>query len=863
MDEKTDVVTANAPQMELRAGGRTWTATPGRAWTIGRANEADVRLENPRVSRDHAVLQSLPDGWLLVNHSNNGMFVNGQRVESLKIRQPITVMLGSASSGELVQLYPIAPPPPARPKRPGPPARITENLTTPKPLGEPTIITPMPPAPPKPPGPPARTTENLTTPKPLGEPTIITPMPPAPPRPPGPESPAPENAAPSKPRGDTTIARPPTAVHRIDQLVITIGRAPDNNVVLDDLLVSRSHAMLRRTGDQWELVDNNSSNGTYVNGNRINSAVIGPDDIIGIGRQLLQLAGRGLVEYVDSGDVSYEASNLRVVTPKGKVLLSDVSFALPERCFMAVVGPSGAGKSTLLSALTGFRPASSGEVSYDERNLYQNYAELRHRIGFVPQDDILHTPLTVRRALNYAARLRFPQDVSAAERQQRIEEVLDELGLTAHANQRIDNLSGGQRKRTSVALELLTKPSLLFLDEPTSGLDPGYEKSVMQTLRGLANDGRSVVVVTHNIAQLNLCDRLLILAPGGRLAYFGPPTQALSYFNCSDFADLFNLLEHDTDTDWTGRFDTSALKQALSGPRPVHKAAEPGTPSKAVAQQSAFAQFATLCRRYLAVIAADRQYSLTLLALPMLLSLCAYAPPGHVGLSESEAVMAKSNQPSQILMLLIIGGGLMGCAASIREIVKERAIYQREHGIGLSGGAYLASKLVVLTAITSVQALILGYLGVLLRPGPDQALVIPGPRNEIAVAVVAVTVVSMMIGLLISAMIGNADRGMPLVVLVFIAELVLCGGPFGVKGRIPLEQLAWLSPSRWAYAMTASTVNLNDLRQSMAADQDPLWNTSPDTWLFAAGACAVQAVVLVILLAIRIKRLDPHRKAGK
>ncbi len=788
MDERTEIVTTNPLQLELRAGGRTWQANSGRSWTIGRANEADVHLENPRVSRDHAVLQPTPDGWVLVNHSNNGMYLNGQRVESLTIRQPVTVMLGSVSSGQQLELYPVAAPP-----GPG----------------------------------------------------------------------APDGAAP-RPRIETTIARPPTAVHNIDQLVVTIGRAGDNNVVLDDLLVSRRHAMLRRSGDVWELVDNNSANGTYVNGNRINSAIIGPDDIVGIGHQLLHLAGGRLVEYVDTGDISYEASNLRVVTPKGKVLLADVSFALPERCFMAVVGPSGAGKSTLLGALTGFRPASGGEVRYDDRSLYHNYAELRHRIGFVPQDDILHTQLTVRRALNYAARLRFPHDVSAAERKHRIEEVLSELGLTAHANQRIDSLSGGQRKRTSVALELLTKPSLLFLDEPTSGLDPGFEKSVMQTLRTLADDGRSVVVVTHNIAQLNMCDRLLILAPGGRLAYFGPPKQALSYFNCSDFADLFNLLEHDTGTDWTGRFNASALKQALSGPLPAFRpppAARPRT--KPVAQQSAFAQFATLCQRYLAVIAADRQYSVTLLILPMLLSLCAYAPPGKAGLSIAKAMELKSGQPAQILTLLIIGGGLMGCAASIREIVKERAIYQREHGIGLSSGAYLASKLVVLTAITTVQALILGFLGVAFRLPPDQFVLIPSPRLEVAMAVVAVTVVSMMIGLLISAMIGNADRGMPMLVLVVMAELVLCGGIFGVKGRIPLEQLAWLSPSRWAFAMSASTIDLNDLRRMSNSEIDPLWDYSKVSWLLAVAVCALQAVLLVILLAIRLKRLDPQRKAGK
>jgi ABC-type multidrug transport system ATPase subunit len=789
VDDRTDMVTA-IPTLELRAGGRTWKATGGRPWSIGRAHEADIQLQNPRVSRHHALLQPTAAGWILVNRSRNGMFVNGRRVENLTISQPITVVLGSVSSGQALDVYPVA-------QQPSP----------------------------------ART---------------------------------PPVAPPARPVGETTVARPPTAVHPIDQVVIRIGRATDNHVVLDDLLVSRHHAVLRRSGDQWELVDNNSANGSYVNGHRIIRAIIGPDDIVGIGHQLLHLSGGELVEYVDTGDVSYEASNLRVVTNKGKALLANVSFALPQRCFMAVVGPSGAGKSTLLGALTGFRPASSGEVRYDNRDLYQNYAELRHRIGFVPQDDILHTPLTVRRALNYAARLRFPHDVSTRERKQRIDEVLNELGLAAHANQRIDSLSGGQRKRTSVALELLTKPSLLFLDEPTSGLDPGYEKSVMQTLRALADDGRSVVVVTHNTAQLNLCDRLLILAPGGRLAYFGPPPQALAYFGCSDFADLFNLLEHDTTTDWTGRYVASPIHGALTGPHAALKAARPAPPAtRPAAQQSAFAQFTTLCRRYLAVIAADRQYSVTLLILPLLLSLFAHAVPGQAGLSLTRAIEAKSTQPSQLLVLLIIGGALMGCAASIREIVKERAIYQREHGIGLSRGAYVASKLAVLTALTTLQGLILGFLGAVGLPPPDQAVVLPWPRAEVATAVVAVTVVSMMIGLLISAMIGNADRGMPMLVLVVMAELVLCGGMFGVKGRIPLEQLAWLSPSRWAYAMAASTIDLNDLRRTAGGDEDPMWDYSSSSWWIAVGACAVQAIVLVVLLALRLRRLDPQRKAGK
>jgi ABC transport system ATP-binding/permease protein len=145
--------------------------------------------------------------------------------------------------------------------------------------------------------------------------------------------------------------------------------------------------------------------------------------------------------------------------------------------------------------------------------------------------------------------------------------VLAELELTGQGGQRIDTLSGGQRKRTSVALELLTTPSLLFLDEPTSGLDPGLDRSVMQTLRGLSDGGggrggtrpaggRTVVVVTHSVLNLDMCDLLLVLAPGGHLAYFGPPREALRYFGQPDFSEMFLLLGGSPGRSWppaTGR----------------------------------------------------------------------------------------------------------------------------------------------------------------------------------------------------------------------------------------------------------------------------------------------------------------------
>ncbi|MDP7733382.1 FHA domain-containing protein [Mycobacterium paragordonae] len=838
----------------VRGGGRSWQVAPGRAWTVGRSGESDIQLDNPRISRVHAVLEHTESGWVLSNRSSNGMYVQGARVEQVLIdEEPVTVVLGSVTSGQEIDLAPDA----------GQPVSIGEATTM---VGQFPPL-PLPLSSPSPPESLAKTTEIPLPPLSTASGQTASGQTAS-----GQTAPWESTSGQTAP-GQTASVRTPTAVHAIDQATVSIGRAPENTVVLHDLLVSRRHAHLRRSSAGWELIDNHSANGTYVNGTRITRALIGPDDIVGIGHQLLHLSDDRLVEYIDTGDISYEAAHLHVETANGTVLLDDVSFVLPQRSLLAVVGPSGAGKSTLLGALTGFRPATTGTVRYDDRDLYDNYPELRHRIGFVPQDDILHTPLTVRRALNYAARLRFPQDVTATERQHRIDEVLTELGLAAHADQRIDSLSGGQRKRTSVALELLTKPSLLFLDEPTSGLDPGYEKSVMQTLRTLADDGRSVVVVTHNIAHLNMCDRLLVLAPGGRLAYFGPPQQALAYFGCTDFADLFILLENDTDTDWTTRYTNSPLHTAFTPtehpPTPIPTPTPAPTKPKPKAQQSPAAQFAILARRYLAVIAADRQYTLFLLALPLLLSLFTYAVPGDAGLSLANAITQQSKQPTQLLVLLIIGGALMGCAGSIREIVKEQAIYRREHGIGLSGGAYLASKLVVLGAISALQGLILGFLGVAFLPPPDDSLLLQSGSAEmlrhvgsaeIAAAVVAVTVVSMILGLLISALISNADRGMPLLVVVVMAQLVLCGGMFAVNDRIPLEQLAWLSPSRWAYAMAGSSLGVNYIRLT---DPDPMWTHDRAHWLTALGMCAALGVVMVILLAARLHGLDRHRRARK
>lgn len=376
-----------------------------------------------------------------------------------------------------------------------------------------------------------------------------------------------------------------TADHRSAAALRTvrIGRGPDNDLVVDDLIVSRNHAELQARPDgTYEIVDLGSHNGTFLNGQPVERALITPGDIVGIGHSAFCLVGDQLQEYVDSGEVSLDVQDLTVEVDKGrKTLLDQVSFPVGEKCLLAVVGPSGAGKSTLLNALTGQRPADHGTVLYDGRDLYRDYAELRQRIGLVPQDDILHAQLTVRRALTYAAELRFPQDTAKEERLARVDEVIGELGLGQRADQPIHSLSGGQRKRVSVALELLTKPSLLFLDEPTSGLDPGMDRSVMHMLRGLADDGRTVIVVTHSVLSLDVCDRLLVLAPGGKVAYYGPPDDTLAFFGYRQWPEAFEAFERDTDRDWAGSTRTrrSMVSTSTSRPRSRRCRTRPPEPS--------------------------------------------------------------------------------------------------------------------------------------------------------------------------------------------------------------------------------------------------------------------------------------------
>jgi ABC-type multidrug transport system ATPase subunit len=654
------------------------------------------------------------------------------------------------------------------------------------------------------------------------------------------------------------VDRQPTSVIHVPSRPLRIGRAPDNDVVLSDLIVSRYHAELRKRADgRHEIVDLGGHNGTFVNGKRITSAPLTESDIVGIGRATFRLVGDELREFIDTGDVSLVAHDLTVRTAKGKVLLDHVNFPIPERCLVGVIGPSGAGKSTLLGAVTGTRPATEGGVRYDNRDLYRHYAELRHRIGLVPQEDILHTQLATRRALRYAAELRFPGDTVAAERNRRVDEVIEELGLTPHADTRIDSLSGGQRKRVSVALELLTKPSLLFLDEPTSGLDPGLDKSVMEMMRDLAHDGRTIVVVTHSVANLDTCDRLLVLVPGGRVAYYGPPAEGLSFFGKASWAEVFQAFDREPDRDWAAEFRMAPLytRYVLSG---LDGDAEVARPERVTAappprRQGRFAQLGTLCRRYLAVIGSDRSYLAVLAVLPLVVGLLIQAMPAPHGLTK----LGENDDAASVLLTLVIGACFVGAANSVRELVKERPIYRRERAAGLSAGIYLLSKILILGLITGVQAVLLVLIGLAFRPMPAHGA-FTSPYPELMLAMAGLAIVSMAMGLLVSAAVSTSEKTMPLLVLLSLAQVILCGALMPLQGKAGLEQIAWITPSRWGLGAAASTVDLAHLPHKPI--QDRLWRTDATTWATDMGVLAGLGFVFVIIAWQRLERLRPGRR---
>jgi ABC-type multidrug transport system ATPase subunit len=506
---------------------------------------------------------------------------------------------------------------------------------------------------------------------------------------------------------------------------------------------------------------------------------------------------------------------------RGKLnILHDVSLIVKPNEFVAVVGQSGGGKTTLVDAIAGFRPATNGKVFVDGIDVYRNVNSMRDKIGYVPQRDIIHMELTVYQALDFSAKLRLPRGTKKLARKARINEVLDELGLEAQRNVRISELSGGQQKRVSIGVELLTRPHLFFLDEPTSGLDPGNETAFMNLMRRLADQGRTVIMITHTTKNVMLADKVVFMDSGGYLAWFGPPKEALAYFGqyqpekvkLKQFDDIYTILDDPalgSPKDWAERYQASAAYQKyiveplrfrqeqVDNQKTKHPAQK--QPKQLPAGQkrppkihriSSFSQFFILSARNLAILGRDRSSLILMLLIAPVVGSLDFVLAPIVGSNLFSYAAGDAIYGKITLFFLCVYALMVGGMSQMREIVKEASIYRRERLVNLRIFPYVASKIWValLLAFYHAAAFTLIHYAAFKMPG--------GWLDFLAIYVTLVLAVmtGMMVGLIASA-ISNNPGVTPLVMICLVVPMfVLSGG----LATLPVYMDGW-STTHWAF----------------------------------------------------------------
>ncbi len=571
--------------------------------------------------------------------------------------------------------------------------------------------------------------------------------------------------------------------------VLTVGRDAGNDIPLDGLGISNQHARLKQIQGGFSVEDLNSTNGVFVNGSRVSGKAVTPEDSIQIGAFVIRIDASGTVGVFDSRSKT-RVDVAEIVRTAGKTkLLDGISLAIEPNEFIGILGPSGAGKSTLIEAMNGMRPAKSGSVRINDLDLYSHFDSLKQAIGYVPQDDIIHRELSVYRTLFYVAKLRLSRDVSTSEIKQLIDEILDVTGLVETQNSPVKVLSGGQRKRVSIAVELITKPSVIFLDEPTSGLDPTTEGKIMKLFRQIAESGRTVVMTTHVIENVRLFDKIVVLMKG-KLVYYGRPDDALKYFGAGNFRELYDKIDaaESSAEELKQRFGSSPefaqlIEKPLAG---IGKESGGGQRKKSrLGIFGAVRQWLLLSRRYLEVLFKDRLNLFILIAQAPVLALMTF-------------IVTDANRPRDFLYCVVaIVAVWFGTSVSAREIVRERPIYIRERMFNLGVLPYLFWKLTVLGIIVAIQCSLmfiplklLDLVGVMSMPG--ELFGIPQFWAMLLTAAVGISV-----GLFVSAIVRTQEMATSIVPLILIPQLLFSGLAGVPNGATKVVSMAM--PGAWSF----------------------------------------------------------------
>lgn len=657
---------------------------------------------------------------------------------------------------------------------------------------------------------------------------------------------------------------------------LTIGSEPSNQLVLagDDVEPHHARILTDATGEAT-ITDLAQASGTYVNGMGVENARLAPGAEVRIGPHRFVFTGTELVQYGESNNVRVDAIDLtqsvRVggIGPIGgrtKLLLDRVSLTILPGTFVAIVGASGSGKTTLLGALNGQRPMKSGTVLYNGEDFYESVGDFCTSLGYVPQDDIVHKNLTVERALFYAARLRLPKDMKRKRIKQRITEVLDEVEMLPQRQQLISKLSGGERKRVNVALELLARPSIFYLDEPTSALDPGLDRKMMQLLRRLSDRGHTIVLVTHATSNINLADYVCFLTSDGRLAFFGTPEELRRHFQTSDYAEIYNKLDADPDQ-WVQRFQQSPeYLKYIEGPRLQSRANADAERherrkrhTRTICREHQVRQFRLLTQRYLHLIWHDRVNLLILLLQAPIIAgfivILASSNSVHTVSTPTNPLHPTDYDAQRSLFIVAASAIWFGIINAAREIVKERPIYRRERAINLGVVPYVLSKVVVLGGLCIIQDYVLLWIVGQKTGFPTHGVIWSGTRGafgEMYISLLLGSLVGLMLGLLVSALAPNTDRAVSLVPIVLIPQIIFSNVIFTLSGTLG-DWISYLMPARWTMEALGSSVHLHD---RFAAQPNPFYTADARHVLGWWAALLLLAIVFFCVTLFFQKRKD-------
>ncbi len=637
--------------------------------------------------------------------------------------------------------------------------------------------------------------------------------------------------------------------------LVTIGRSPQCDIVIPSPLVSRVHAKLIKEPSGWVIEDCDSTNGTFINAQRIEGKQkLEAHDYVAIAAFEYLFTGDKFESSKETGQVRIEVQNLSKIvkdtnTKGDKYLLQDINFTVEPGEFVGVFGTSGSGKSTLLDALNGRRPATSGQILYNGTNLYEAFDLFRTAIGYVPQQDIVHRNIVMQHALKYTAKLRLPPDTSDSEMDSNATQILGKVGLAEKASLLVNTpapLSGGQLKRVSLAVELVANPNVLFLDEVTSGLDAGTDKKMMELFRSLADDKKTVICITHTLENIETC-HLVVLLHQGRLVFYGPPQAVIGYFGIHRLSDIYETLESKPASFWADKYRASSFYQLY-----VEKRKTPDTKdyaNKHASRQTSISskktfglrQTSTLMKRYFELLMSDKRNMLFLILQAPIIALV-------VGLvfQLDEKLAVRAMTESQIVFILSLSVIWFGCINSVRELVKELPIYLRERSVNLGIAPYIISKLIPLTAICFLQCVLL--LGVL-----EIFISIPGDLIARFVVLFATAVAATAMGLSVSAFVSSNDKAMTMIPMLLVPQIILAGAV------VKLEGVAlWIAKSTmisyWGFEAMKSTLSdeVKTVRNNFTGELILSINNTMMEGLFAVTGMAI-IFLIITLVGLKLK----------